>query len=96
MRFATVTSALLLACVLAGCSTAIRIRPPTVTVPNTPEAQACWRQCEQIKATCLPGCQGSLLQRAAVQACVDACADNRDQCLRGCPGSVDSTARSTK
>ena len=74
--------------VAARCGGAIRIRPTTVTVPNTPEAQACWRQCEQIKATCLNGCRGSVFQYAAVQACVDSCADNRDQCYLGCPGAV--------
>lgn len=72
----------------AACS--VRIRPTTVSVPQTPEGQKCWRECEQIKQTCLGKCQGNLFSYGAVQQCVEACAVSRDQCLLGCPGAVDS------
>lgn len=82
----------ILACsVVAGCAIPIRIRPTTITVPSTPEAQACWRQCTQITASCVPGCHGEGIGAiSAVRQCMDACADLRDQCLRTCPGSTDT------
>ena len=62
-------AAFLLLTVLAGCT--IKIPPSTVTVPNTPEAQAGWRECQQIKQVCLNGCQDSLIEYNAVHTCVN-------------------------
>jgi hypothetical protein len=71
----------------------IKIRPTTIAVPDTPDAQACWRQCTQITASCIPGCSaqgpGAV---AAVQQCMDSCANTRDKCLRTCPGAKDTGA----
>lgn len=92
IRRARVSLLAMLAVTAAGC--AIQIRPTTVSVPQTPEAQKCWRECEQIKETCLGKCRArGLINYGVVKRCVEACADNRDQCLRGCPGAVDAQAQ---
>jgi len=66
---------------VGGCS--YRFRPPAVQVANTPEAQACRRQCAQMALECANLC--TLLH---AQQCVDNCADQRDACLKSCPGGA--------
>lgn len=80
----------------------MKVRPPAVSVPNTPEAQACWQRCEKIQATCLKRCEGdivgsvvSLLDGSAFngQTCTHHCVDDRDQCaLLTCPGAQRTSA----
>lgn len=71
---------------------AIKIRPSNVEVADTPEAQACERECLQLKTSCVATCRvnakGGAVDDAIrmVQKCMDGCADERDDCLRGCPG----------
>ena len=78
----------------SGCT--IQMKPTTVVIADTPEAKACWRECEQITQTCLPKCRGGLLMAGAVSRCVKSCERSRDQCLMTCPGSTDSAAGSAK
>ena len=82
---------------VAACApTVIKIRPTTIVVGNTPEGNACTRQCMQVVSSCIPGChvEVSVFRRAAgiaaVQQCMDSCADQRDTCLKTCPGALDS------
>jgi len=85
----TVPFVLLLLVLVSGCT--VQIRPTTVTLPNTPDANKCWRECSLTTTTCIGTCRGSnLFAYWAVKRCMSACADTRDKCLRTCPGATDT------
>jgi hypothetical protein len=66
-------------------------RPPAVVVADTPQAQACFRMCQQTHEISRGNCRESYTQyngrevEREVQACVDKADDARDACLRTCP-----------
>jgi hypothetical protein len=88
MKMATCLLVLLLGAAGAGC--AVPIRPTTITVPNTPDANKCWRECDLTTTTCIGTCRGNLFAYWAVKRCMAACADSRDHCYQTCPGATDA------
>ena len=74
---------LAIALTLAACSYQ---RPPArVALPDTPEAKACSRTCEQTFETCYAGCPKPLIKLGT--PCADRCAESWQSCLITCPGA---------
>ena len=81
---------------VGGCGTYYIPKPavsraPAVTVANTPEAQACMRQCLQTHEISRGNCRRPYTQynghevEQETQQCVSEADDARDACLRTCP-----------
>ncbi len=76
---------MMLACY--GCYANPYVRPaPRVFLAQTPEAQACSRQCEQLFETCYAGCAKPLI--ALGHPCGNRCGESWQNCLASCPGAA--------
>lgn len=74
--------------VLVGCSTARTESPQTrITIANTPEGMACWRECEGIYYSCTAGCKPPPSLVVGPRCRAD-CAEARERCQLTCPGAT--------
>lgn len=73
---------------LAACSYGRPKRPePDVILADTPDAQKCGRDCEQIYQTCVAGCGPPPVFTIGPGYCHHPCVVDWQHCLTTCPGS---------